>query len=39
MSIVYLGIVFAAIVTLLAFGRPLWQAIVGGLAACAVPAR
>ena len=36
MSIVYLGIVFAAIVTLLALGRPLWQAIVGGLAACAL---
>ena len=36
MSIVYLGAVFAVIVALLAFGRPLWQAILGGLAAVAL---
>jgi integral membrane protein (TIGR00529 family) len=36
MSIVYLGVVFAVIVALLAFGRPLWQAILGGLAAVAL---
>lgn len=36
MSIVYLGIVFAVIVTLLALHRPLWQAILGGLAAAAL---
>ena len=36
MSVVYLGVVFAVIVALLAFGRPLWQAILGGLAAAAL---
>ena len=36
MSIVYLGNVFAVIVTLLALHRPLWQAILGGLAAAAL---
>ncbi len=34
-SIVYLGAVFACIVVLLALGRPLWQAVIGGLAATA----
>ncbi len=33
MSIVFLGIVFAVIIILLALKRPLWQAILGGLLA------
>lgn len=33
MQILYLGIVFAVIIVLLAIKRPLWQAILGGLAA------
>ena len=33
MQIVYLGIVFAVIIILLAFKRPLYQAILGGLLA------
>ena len=33
MSILFLGIVFATIIILLAFKRPLWQAILGGLVA------
>lgn len=33
MSILFLGIVFATIIILLAFKRPLWQAILGGLLA------
>lgn len=33
MSIIFLGIVFAVIIILLALKRPLWQAILGGLAA------
>jgi len=36
MAIVYLLGVFACIVVLLALGRPLWQAIIGGLVACAL---
>ena len=36
MSIIYLGVVFAVIVALLALHRPLWQAILGGLAAAAL---
>ena len=39
MPIVYLCIVFAVIVVLLALKRPLWQAICGGLLACAVAYR
>lgn len=36
MQIAYLGIVFAVIIVLLALRRPLYQAILGGLAATAV---
>lgn len=36
MSILFLGIVFATIIILLAFKRPLWQAILGGLLAIVV---
>ena len=36
MSILFLGIVFATIIILLALKRPLWQAILGGLLAIVV---
>ena len=36
MQILYLGITFAVIITILAFHRPLYQAILGGLAVTAI---
>ena len=36
MQILYLGITFAVIITILAFRRPLYQAVLGGLAVTAI---